>query len=147
VSRAIRFAAATGDASTWLEPAHYLRALIATGAYNPVESVLAWCVKNGHLTTDELAADLARLSGQPAAQIRAAHSTGGTLNAGRLASALRPFLFREKDALKSAAGANLDALRSRASRSLFCAARFKQAHTGGYLDKVVRYKAYFETRS
>ncbi|HYC50922.1 MAG TPA: DUF2272 domain-containing protein [Gemmatimonadaceae bacterium] len=146
VQRAMRHARAGGDVNRWMEPDHYLRALVSTGAYNPVQSVLEWGVRQGQLSADDMAADLARLSGTPLATLQRVHQSGGKWNVKTLATALRPLLFREKDQLKNDGSTTWASLQARASKSLLCAARFKQSHTRGYLDTIVRYKRYFDGR-
>lgn len=146
VKRAIGFARAAGDVGNWLAPEHYLRALLSTGAYNPVASVLLWCVAHGELSADDLAADLARLAGKSADEVRRAYGAAGAWNVEGLAGALAPHLFTEKRALVNDGSPTWVDAQRRASRSLLCAARFKQAHTRGYLDTVVRYKRYFDAR-
>lgn len=143
VKRAMQFALRAGDVNQWLSSEHYVRALLSTGAYNPVESVLNWGITTRRLTTDTLASDLSRLSGKPLAELRATYAPGGKWDPNRLAKALRPLLFTEKTKLTNDGSATLSALRSQATASLLCAAEFKQAHTSGYLDKVVRYKRHF----
>jgi hypothetical protein len=146
VKRAMKFAKESGDMARWSEAEHYLRALVSTGAYNPVQSVLQWCVTKGHLTTADMAADLARLSGKTTADIQRAYSTGGKWNVKALADALRPMLFAEKTKMKNDGSVTFDQAQSRASKSLICAAKFKQSHTAGYQDTILRYKRYYDSR-
>jgi hypothetical protein len=143
VKRAMRYAAAAGDVTRWLMPEHYVRSLMSFGAYSTRPSVLEWCVKKGHLTADDLAADLARLTGKPLDDVRRAHGA----NAKTLAAALRSHLSAEAKRLKNDGNATLADMRARSSKSLYCAANFKWAHTDGYLNKIVRYKQYFESNA
>lgn len=147
VKRAMRFARDAGNVERWLDPEHYLRALVSYGAYNPVPGVLQWCVKQGHLSATDLASDLARLSGKSLADLQRAYQSGGTWSVSGLAAALKPHLFSEKTRLKNDGSVTFAQASQRASKSLLCAARFKQAHTGGYLDTVVRYIRYYDGRA
>lgn len=147
VKRAVRFARNAGDAMRWLEPQHYLRALVSTGAYNPVPAVLEWGVRQGLLAPADMAADLARLSGEPAEQVHRTYAPSGTWNVKRLAAALRPHLMKEKSGLKNDGSLTFAQAEGRgATKSLLCAVRFKQVHTDPYLSTVLRYKRFFETR-
>jgi Transglycosylase SLT domain len=146
VKRAMATARAAGDVTRWLAPEHYLRALVSTGAYNPVPAVIRWCLERGELSIDDVASDLARATGKAIDDLRRTYAPSGTWNGNTLSAALSPYLFREKNAMRNDGGTTWDAAQARASKSLLCAVRFKQANTGGYLDTIIRYKNYYDRR-
>jgi hypothetical protein len=113
---------------------------------NPVQGVLQWCVNNGRLTPEDLASDLARLSGKQLSDIRRSYESAGKWNVKAMATALRPLLFAEKTRMKNDGSVTLEQARQKASKSLVCAALFKHHHTDNYLSTVVRYKRFYDSR-
>lgn len=146
VKLAMQFAAAAGDFRRWLEPEHYLRALLATGAYSTGGGPLKWCLSSQRISVDDMAADLSRISGKSLDELRPAYAPGGVWDKKRLLERLVLWLRIENKRLRTKSPPPLADLRARASKSLLCAATFKQSHTGGYIDKVLRYKRYYATR-
>jgi hypothetical protein len=145
VKLAMQFAATAGDFRRWLEPEHYLRALLATGAYSTGPGPLKWCLAGQRITVDDMAADLSRISGKSLDELRPRYAARGAWDKKLLLERLPLWLRIENKKLRTKSPPALAELRARASKSLLCAATFKQSHTGSYIDKVLRYKRYFAT--
>lgn len=146
VKMAMQFAAKAGDFRRWLEPEHYLRALLATGAYSTGGGPLKWCLAQKRISVDDMAADLSRISGKSLADLRRDYALHGVWDKKRLFERLVRWLRIENKRVRTNDPPPLTDLRARASKSLLCAATFKQSHTGGYIDKVLRYKRYYAAR-
>lgn len=146
VQLAMKFASDSGDLTKWTAPEHYLRAVLTTGAYATSVGALRWCLKTHRLTVADLVADLARLSGKAEADLRPRYAPGGQWSTAVLLERLPAWLRLANKKLRNRGDVPLERMRATAPKSLLCTADFKQSHTSGYIDTILRYARHSATR-